>query len=153
MKQMRFSRGYGPSWRIEQDRRSGASRCLRLESWALLMALAVMLAGCGSTKTKNVATSPQATRTCLASSGFRVSGGPVSSALRGTSSVVTELLAPGAFIAFYPSEADATRAQPAVAQRVARLHGSLARRRDVTVLFVGDPLTAAQRQTLLRCVP
>lgn len=93
-----------------------------------------------------------ATRTCLVAAGFRIVGGPLSQEASNGTGAVGELIVPGAFIAFYPSTRIADRSAPHVAQNVARLRGSMARRGNATVAIVGTRLTALQRRKLLACL-
>lgn len=134
-----------PAWRFKRRSRRRARIALTIS----IATSAGLAAACGGSAT----VSPQTVRACLSSAGFRVTGGPVSTALRGNSGAIAELITPGTFIAFYPSHTAAAQAQPSVLQNVRRLHGSITRRHDVTILFVGSPLSARQRQKLLGCIP
>lgn len=120
----------------------------------LVSALAGLVVACGGSNANPSSTvSAKTVKSCLSSHGFRVTGGQVSTALRGQSGAIAELITPGAFIAFYPTRTAATQAQPGLLQNARRLHGSITRRHNLTILFVGSRLSAQQRQKLLACAP
>jgi hypothetical protein len=94
-------------------------------------------------------------RTCLASKGFRVAGGPVFPPdSRGPSGPDGELIvntAAQAFIAFYTDSAKAKRLQVEIVQNAKRFGGQVERRDAVTIVWVKPP-SSTLRNGLEACV-
>jgi len=114
--------------------------------------VATVLAACSSNEEQSKHVSLSATRPCLVAAGFRVVGGPVSKEASNGTGAVGELVIPGAFGALYPSTRIADHAAPRVARNVVRLRGSMARRGNATVAFVGTLLSPPQRRHVLGCL-
>ena len=90
-----------------------------------------------------------AARTCLASNGLRVTGGPVFPP-QGPNSADGELVTEGAIIAFYANQRKAKRLEPEVKQNARRFNGQVdAERRSHRTV---DPSAASGlRSTVSRC--
>ena len=90
-----------------------------------------------------------AARTCLASNGLRVTGGPVFPP-QGANSADGELISEGALIAFYTDQRKAKRLEPQVKQNAKRFNGQVVPNDAVTVLWIRPPARGL-RNTVSRC--
>ncbi|TMK40469.1 MAG: hypothetical protein E6G56_07345 [Actinobacteria bacterium] len=124
----------------------------------------VALAGCGG-NSPHKAPSIESVRRCLKAAGLNSIGGTggstqVSSTGQGPTRTtiaapapgapIGELITTGTFIAFYSNQADANRAKPSVARNAARLHGSITRHGNITVIYLYP--TDTNRKKVERCV-
>ncbi|MDQ6730886.1 MAG: hypothetical protein M3022_11450 [Actinomycetota bacterium] len=91
-------------------------------------------------------------RACLTGHHLRVVGGAVNADSRGQSGATGELIVKSAFIAFYPSAAVAARHAGALRTNATRLHGSISRHGNVTVLYVQPALASDELEHILRCL-
>jgi hypothetical protein len=110
---------------------------------ALLVAagslLFVCLLGCGGADHGTVVTQsrPTSVKRCLEAKGLKVTGGPGRPIAGDTDAPDRgELITEGAFIGFYSSQARAQKLAPKLQASAARHGGTLARRGNVSVLYL-----------------
>jgi hypothetical protein len=125
---------------------------------ALLAAALALPAGCGADEPEDrPSPSVTAVKRCLEKAGLTVEGGAFGSARPDDEDApdVGELVVPGAFLAFYSTEALADRLAPGIRKNAERLDGDLRRHGKITVLFVsteGFATTGDQRVRIEGCV-
>ena len=90
-----------------------------------------------------------AARTCLASNGLRVTGGPVVPP-QGPNSADGELITEGALVAFHTDQRKAKRLEPQLKQNAKRFNEQVVRNGAVTVLWIRPP-ASGPRNTVSRC--